>query len=153
MSKREKSSKIMQWIVSVCCMAVIVMLSVVEPIPATVDDEASTYTAGAPVYFTKAFVDSNSYTYITSNTMTMYKEYADVKVTNIYKADGSASDYKYVWVKATPDGDPVKVKLGDSWTQISIPSANRFAGMNVSMHAKGNDPSLDCKITGSWLVY
>lgn len=153
MDKKSKSSKIMKCVVSICCMAIIAMLSMEEPFAATVNDEVSTLSAGAPISFVRADVDSNTYTYITSNTMTQSKTYAEVKITHILDANGSASDYRYVWVKATPNGTAKKVEVGDFWTKISIPSANQFAGMNIAMYAKGNNPSLDCKISGSWLVY
>jgi len=142
----------MQRIVSICSLAAIAMLLVVEPYAAT-DNEASALAAGAPVYFNKVDVDSNTYSYITSNTMTQSKTYAEVKITTILDANGSSSDYKYVWVKATSNGVAKKVEVGDHWTQISIPSANQFAGMNLAMYAMGNNPKLDCKISGIWLVY
>lgn len=152
MSRTKRSSKLMQRVVSICCMAAIAMLLVVEPRAAT-NDEASVLGAGAPVYFTKAYVDSNTYSYITSNTMTQSKSYAEVKISAIYDASGSSSDYQYVWVKATSNGEAKKVKVGDNWTKISIPSANQFAGMNIAMYAMGNNPKLDCMISGAWLVY
>lgn len=156
MRRNTKKFKIRQWIASVCCIAAIIILSAAEPSAAMVEtdvDAAAVTPRTTVASFTKAFVDSNSYTYITQGTMTVAKTYAEVQITNIYDAKGNTSDYKYVKIKATANGEEKKVKVGNTWTKVSIPSNCQFAGMSLPMLAMGNDPSLDCKITGYWMVY
>ena len=81
--------KIKEVIVNTLCLLVIL---------GTVGVEAGTYTTYT---FTKKDVDSNSYTTIMSTTKLYDSSISTVKVTEIYTADGSASDYNYVWVKVS----------------------------------------------------
>ena len=84
--------KIKEVIVTTLCLLVIL---------GTVGVEAGTYTTYTTYTFTKKDVDSNSYTTIMSTTKLYDSSISTVEVTEIYKADGSASDYNYVWVKVS----------------------------------------------------
>lgn len=96
--------------------------------------------------FGKAYVDSNTYSYVTSATASSYATTAKVIVTNIFKADGSNSNYKQVYCKVS-SGIPILVSIG-SYYNLAVPSSNRGVGKSISLYAMGHDPSLDCRITG-----
>lgn len=102
--------------------------------------------------FSNAYVDSNTYSYVTSATALQYSSTADVLVTNILKADGSASNYKQVYCKATGSGTPVLVTKGTYYT-LTVPISNRGEGKSIGLYAMGNNPSLDCRISGIWKTY
>ncbi len=102
--------------------------------------------------FTKSSVDSNSYSFVTTEKKDTTSTTAAVKIENIYKADGSASNYSTVDVKATSSGTGVSVNKG-STVDISIPSGSQSSGSYVAMYSKGNIPWLDCKISGYWNVH
>lgn len=108
--------------------------------------------AANSVLFTKRPVDSNSYSYIESATKTTNANPVVVHITNIYKADGSNSAYSCVWTKATSSGVAQQAVRGD-YQELGIPEAYRHAGANIALYAKGNNPLLDCQISGSWMVY
>lgn len=102
--------------------------------------------------FSNAYVDSNTYSYVTSATALQYSSTADVLVTNILKADGSASNYKQVYCKATGSGTPVLVTKGSYYT-LTVPISNRGEGKSIGLYAMGNNPSLDCRISGIWKTH
>ena len=113
----------------------------------------STFVASATeVTFSKAYVDSNQYRSVTSAKKETTTTCADVKITDIYKADGSSSNYKKVYAKATYTGESVLVTKG-SYYELTIPASYRSAGNTVYLYAMGHNPSLDCKISGYWLVH
>lgn len=99
----------------------------------------------------KMFVDSNTYTYITSAKKSLSSEaYGSVKITDIYTASGGISSYKYVWAKATTSTTTGKKVEKLIWTDVYIPVSYRTAGTSVSLLLKGNDPTLDCMVKGYW---
>lgn len=106
----------------------------------------------AETTFTKRLVDSNSYSYITAATKETTSTTAAVNITDIYKADGSASSYTTVYVKATTTGTGSSVVKGSSY-DIAIPSGYQAKGSYVSMYSQGNTPWLDCQISGYWNVH
>lgn len=101
---------------------------------------------------TMKFVDSNSYTYIGKATKDSNTNYGEVKILNIYKADGSSSGYQQVYARATTIGI-VRLVTKGSWYNLTLPSSYRTAGSKVGLYCMGHDPSLDCKITGYWNVH
>ena len=103
--------------------------------------------------FTKAFVDSNSYTKIISGQMYTSDEKATVTLSAIYKADGSASDYHRVWCKATMDGEPVVVWANNKYYDLKIPAQYCFGGSEISLYAEGYDSSRDCRISGDYIFH
>ena len=109
-------------------------------------------TNAAETQFAAKFVDSNQYTYVCTAQQYSYSDYAAVKITQIYKADGSSSNYKKVYCKSMLIGEERLVEKG-TWSDIPIHSSVKGAGKNNELYSKGNDPSLDCKISGYWNVH
>ena len=99
------------------------------------------------VSFTKKFVDSNSYTFITSAVKDTYSETADIKISNIYKADGSSSNYNIVWIKVSGVDEGVPITKG-YWYTMDLPPLYKDAGDSIILYAKGNNARLDCMISG-----
>lgn len=112
----------------------------------------SVSTRANEVYYTERDVDSNTYTKVIDASKSGYSKTATIKITNIYKADGSASNYKCVYCKATSRGTPLLIYSG-SWYDIEIPSDKRDRGASVPLYAQGHDPRFDCKISGYWNVH
>lgn len=131
--------KIKKIIVTTLCFLVIL---------GTVGVEASTYTTYT---FSKKDVDSNSYTKVMGTTKLYDSSISTVKITNIYKADGSASTYKYVWVKVS-GGVGTKVQKG-YWYDLPVTGDYTNKWRNVTLYAKGNNAALDCQISGNWIAY
>lgn len=135
---------------------VLVGVSVVGVLISTDAMAASRVTAT----FSQAKVDSNSYSTIAKIVKKKKFEFAYVNIDEIYKADGSSSNYKRIKGK-------VEFKDGKDWSncgtektiqkgieqKFAIPKAGREAGTTLRFRAMGNDPSLDCRITGSFESY
>lgn len=102
--------------------------------------------------FSKKPVDSNSWSFVLGATKAKKGSTAALKITKIYDADGNNSSYTHVKAKASKDGTSTKVKKG-KWVDLTIPSKYRAKGSSVSLYCMGNDPSLDCKISGCWNVH
>ena len=109
-------------------------------------------TNAAETQFWKKFVDSNEYTYVCTAQQYTYSDKAAVKITEIYKADGSSSNYKQVYCKSMLIGEYKLVDKG-SWEDLKIPDSVKGAGKNNDLYVMGHDPSLDCKISGYWNVH
>jgi hypothetical protein len=92
-------------------------------------------------------VDSNTWTYVGYATKSTTSSYATVKITKLLTANGSASLYTLLKVKATSTGTSYTVTLGVN-TDIPIPSGSRAAGTAVGYYCMGNNPALDCKASG-----
>ena len=92
--------------------------------------------------FTKVNVDSNSYS----------SETATVNITDIYKANGDPSNYRRVNAKATSTGTPENIEKGSDY-ELDIPSSYQGKGSMVTLYCMGNDPALDCKISGRFNAY
>ena len=103
------------------------------------------------INFKKKVVDSNVWTYVCTGQKDTTTSTADLRVTNIYKADGSKSLYSKVKAKVY-QGSSVTVSKG-VYTSLAIPSSRRAKGKYVPLYAMGNNPKLDCKISGSWVVH
>lgn len=107
----------------------------------------------AETSFSKKSVDSNTWTFICSAKKDGSTTYGELKLTNIYKADGtSSSTYSTVKAKASEDGTSTKATKG-TWTNIPLPAYYQSAGKGVSLYCMGNTPWLDCKISGYWNVH
>lgn len=103
------------------------------------------------VIFKKSFVDSNKWTNICSGKKETKTSTADLKITNIYKADGSNSLYSKV--KAAVNGGTSATAVKGQYVTLKIPSNLQAAGKSVPLIAMGNNPALDCKISGYWVIY
>lgn len=108
--------------------------------------------SAAEATFSKKFVDSNQFTYVAAATKATKSSTADVKITEMYKSDGSSSSYQYLYVRASSDGSQKRVKKGQYY-EVNLPSSLQERGAWVSLYAKGNNPSLDCKVSGYWVVH
>lgn len=99
--------------------------------------------------FTKDFVSCFSYGLVTSAQKSTAGSKAAVLITNMYKADGSSSDYKKLKVQLgsnASQASEVTVTKGTTY-DITLKSAQE-KGKWLHMFAKGNNPSLDCKVSG-----
>lgn len=110
--------------------------------------------------FSKVYIKGESYTTIAKITKKQNYEFAYVTIEDIYKADGSTSNYTMIQGK-------VHYKSGDDWkicgseTRIvkgtqavfTIPKAGRGADTTLRFRAKGNNPLLNCKISGHFDTY
>lgn len=100
----------------------------------------------------KAYVDSNTYSYIANAVKDTTTNNAIFNLTAIYKSDGTTSNYRKVYAKANSDGVEYSVSVGD-YLSMTIPAGSRTAGSRVFLYCKGNNPSLDCRISGYWNVH
>lgn len=126
----------------------------------------ATSTANAAVSkFNKSYVDSNQWTKVASASKETNSELVRVKISAIYKANGNASNYKRVkgyiglssngymvtntkrcWKVDSVDDDG---KQYDGYTLFSVKyDQYRYRGTKLAFVAMGNDPSLDCRISG-----
>ncbi len=100
----------------------------------------------------KKFVDSNSYTFITSAKNDDINTTPEVKITAIYDADKNDSDYKQIYVQATSIGTETLVTKG-SWIEVPIPTDKNVKGNTISLYGKGHNPKYDCYVSGLWNVH
>lgn len=107
---------------------------------------------GTELVFTKAFVDSNQYTLVTGGYKETRSKTAEIYITEIYKADGSDSTYSRVYVRATGNGSKILVYKGEH-TDITLPSDYWEANRYVALYMMGRDPSLDCRVSGYWIIH
>ena len=103
------------------------------------------------VIFQKKFVDSNTWCSICTGTKDTTTSTTDLKINNIYKSDGSSSAYRKVKAKIAGGSSTTAVK--GSYVKVTVPSSKRAKGSVVSLQAMGNNPRLDCKISGYWVIY
>lgn len=102
---------------------------------------------------TYKFVDSNSYTYITSVTKSSTTDYASAKISKFYKADGTpTSDYDELYVQCGSDGTQASSVLCKKGTakKLTLKGTYNQKGKSLSFYAMGHDPSLDCYIDGTF---
>ena len=76
---------------------------------------------------------------------------ADLKLTNIYTANGGTSNYKKIRAKVKDGKETVAYK--GQYNTIPIPSSRQSKGKYVPLMGKGNNPKFDCRISGSWVVH
>lgn len=117
----------------------------------------------ASVGFTKAYVEGNSYTYITRKDKTTKNGYVELLVKTMYTTDNKAASYKKSkaqlrgwngksYVRATSTADYGKTVTKGKESTFELLKDYRKAGKTVKYYAKGNDPNKDCKITGTMWV-
>lgn len=109
---------------------------------------------GPIAMFAKEYVDSNEWTYICYSIRSSKATDLEVKITNIYKADGSDSNYKKVKVYCSGGGYDFSTKTAPLNITVSydVPVNYGASGTTYKLYAMGNDPSLDCQITGSFMA-
>ena len=100
------------------------------------------------VTFSKKFVDSNQWTYVTSATSESWdvKEGA-VYIGDMFASDGSYAGYQNVWVKS--DDNPQVLAVRRAWVNVPF----RVGMYNKKLYAMGHNPAIDCLITGYWNVH
>ncbi len=111
-----------------------------------------TIVSATEVSFTKRYVDSNEWTFVTTAKKQTTTTTASIYVTAIYKKDGSDSDYWRLYARASSTGSSKLITSG-SWCDLTIPTAYRDAGKFVPLELMGHDPSLDCQVSGYWVVH
>ena len=116
----------------------------------------STRALAAEKSFVKTKVDSNEWTYIVTATKADKGETCKVEISNIYKANGSNSNYEAVRgvIRSNTKTASVSsnIRLGKKTTTIALLEAYQAKGTILSFYSMGNNPSLDCKISGTFYV-
>lgn len=118
----------------------------------------------ASVPFSRAFVDSNQWIPIKSAIKDTNSELVRVKLNAIYPTNGSSSNYKRIqgvilnssghgitsvkkcWKAGAVDDNGNRY---DGYTMFSVPDQYRFRGTRIKFGAMGNNPALDCRISGT----
>lgn len=96
----------------------------------------------------KCALDSNEWGYVTSAAKAATGSQASVLVTDIYKADGSASNYSKIKVKVGKDGAACAETTATkgSTKTLTLSTSYQAKGTSLSLYGMGNDPALDCKV-------
>lgn len=108
--------------------------------------------------FRYVYVDSNEFTKVASCSKGTDKSSIAVDLYDIYKADGSESDYKKIKARFRSNGSNVldnknEVTIRkDKDSVYKLKSEYRRPGVCINFRAMGNDPALDCKISGQFDV-
>jgi hypothetical protein len=97
----------------------------------------------------KKYVDSNSYTFVgnAARSSATYN-YATVKITALYNADGTSSNYQRLRVRIGGGGESGWVLVKGTSYDLNMPTTYRPTGTIVPYFCKGNDPALDCQASG-----
>lgn len=104
------------------------------------------------VTFEKVLVDSNSFNPIATARKYQTTSIAFFALGNIYKADGSDSNYQQIKVRVMNKGKTYTVEKGHSYN-LDIPEGYQEAGWDVTVYGMGNNPELDCRVSGRWDVH
>jgi hypothetical protein len=98
------------------------------------------------------FIDSNEWTYITSETKEKDTDYAAVKITEIYKSSGAASNYEKVKIQLGRKGEQGYSKTAEKGKLCKLKLTNKYKkeGRTISFYGQGNNPKLDCIIDGDF---
>jgi len=106
--------------------------------------------------FSNVYVDSNQWSYVEESTKTgTTKSYVSVYLSRIDTGGGNASNYKYIRVNiksgSVQASSSTNTKIEKGKTE-DIPLEAKYNVKNYvfDLYAKGNDPSLDCIIYGSF---
>lgn len=95
------------------------------------------------------FVDSNSYTYLDDVTKASQTDYASVKITKFYKADGTpttAYDQLYVQCGSTGGQAGEVLCLTGTTKNLTLKGTNNKKGTVLYFYGKGHNPALDCYV-------
>lgn len=104
----------------------------------------------AESYVQQKFIDSNTWTSITTANKSSYGNLVEVKITAMFKADGTASNYSRLNVRlgSTGQQSPKQVVYKGYWHSFSLGSNYVYTGTAINFYGMGYDPALDCRITG-----
>lgn len=105
--------------------------------------------------FSKAFVDSNQWTSIVSARKDSTSGFCSVTVDDIYDADGNTCNYKKVKVVCYNTTNVAVNNSSYTATKgkmciMGYKSGFNVVGRTMTLKAMGNNPSLDCKISGAF---
>ncbi len=126
------------------------MLLVVLTLSCTLVCYASEYIAS------KQFVDSNTFTYLGKASKENYSSYATVRITDIYDANMKISNYSRVYTQIrcyNSIAASAKIIQKGVWTDITIEPQFRSSGNVLQYYCMGNNSSLDCYITGTFISH
>ena len=113
--------------------------------------------------FSKAYVNGNQYTYITRKDKETSNKYVKVLVDTMYKTDNKKAPYKKSkvqlrgwngtsYVRCTISDDYGKTVKKGTEEKFQLLKDYQKIGKTVKYYAKGNNPDVDCKITGTLTV-
>lgn len=130
-------------------MALVLLLGVCGTVYATVSKN------GSITNFTKEYVDSNEWTYICDTSNTSGCTDVSLRVDSIYKADGSSSNYSKVKIYCSVSGVTfASDTISKEQTYFyDVPKGSQGAGATYDLYVMGNNPSLDCQITGFYTAH
>ncbi len=98
---------------------------------------------------TYQFVDSNEYEYIGTVTKASETDYASVKITKFYKANGDpTTSYKKAYFQLGSSGNQASSKSCeiDKTVKFTLKGTYNKKGTVLTFYAMGNDASLDCYV-------
>lgn len=105
--------------------------------------------------FSKKFVDSNQWTTVVNARKDSTSGFCSVTIDDIYDADGNDCDYKkikavcYNSKKVAVNKSSYTVTKGKMCI-MGYKSGFSVIGKTMTLKAMGNNPSLDCKISGAF---
>lgn len=107
--------------------------------------------------FSSVKVDSNEWSYVSNAVKeTTYGE-IETRITAIYKANGDASNYKQIKGRFTSGGNccttsnSYSVKLKENLF-CDLKDSYKKVGKAITFWGMGRDASLDCKVSGKFIV-
>lgn len=107
--------------------------------------------------FIKAKVDSNEWTPVRGATTESASESCKLELTNIYKSDGSDSNYKVIRGRvqcgSTRASVSKNIKIKKGCNSIDLLEKYQVKGKTLLFYGMGNDPSRDCQISGTFYVH
>lgn len=110
---------------------------------------------GPIAIFNKQYVDSNEWTYVCYTSDTVSSKEVSIKIDTIYTASGAESLYQKV--KVSPSfGNTLQASTTlelNKKLYYTIPLAYRNAGNQYLLFAMGNNPALDCQISGFFTAH
>jgi hypothetical protein len=99
--------------------------------------------------FSKKYVDSNTYGDIVSGKKDKAGSVATAYISKIYKADGKDSSYSCVKVKVK-NGSGEYTSYKKTSCDMALYPDYQVKGKSLTLRAKGNNPFLDCMISGDF---
>lgn len=114
--------------------------------------------------FSKALVEGNRYTYVTKKDKETSYKYVKLRINTMYTDDNKvASNYKKSkaqlrgydgssYVRCTISDDYGKTVEKGQDERFTLLKKYQAKGKTIKYYAKGNNPDLDCKISGSMYV-
>lgn len=113
----------------------------------------------ATVSFDKAYVEGESYSYVTRKDKTSSNAYVEITVNKMFTTNNAEASYKKSkaqlrgwngkeYVCCVDSADYGKTVTKGTAARFHLLKDYRKSGKTVKYYAKGNNPSVDCKISG-----